>query len=107
MLTAVMRSTYQYLKSEQSKKQYELDKISRSYEDVTSKLSSIQELADNNTSILSKNSAYASLQAMQQTYDTKKVSLEDDLAALKEEIDSYKNAVKSSTEQTSYWNLIA
>ena len=51
MLTAVMRSTYQYLKSEQSKKQYELDKISRSYEDVTSKLSSIQELADNNTSI--------------------------------------------------------
>ena len=44
---------------------------------------------------------------MQQTYDTKKVSLEDDLAALKEEIDSYKNAVKSSTEQTSSWNLIA
>jgi len=107
MLTAVMRSTYQYLKSQRAQKQYELDKISRSYEDVTSKISNIQELADNNTSILSNNSAYASLQAMQQTYDTKKISIEDDLKELEAKIDSYKKNISSTTEQTSSWNLIA
>ena len=96
---------YQNIKYQMNRKNYELDTVSRTLEGITKHLTDLK--ATKSEKDLQNNGAYQDLVAYEMAYDTKKESLESELEVLKNQANSYKDALKNNIQKSVKWSCFS
>ena len=101
-LVVTMKMQWQRAKTDLTKAQFEEDTAARQIEKLTSQINDVAS-AIGSSKDYKNNDIYKRLVAEQSAYEVRKESLDTEISMLKEQVQSYKEALKEGIKENTTW----
>jgi len=102
-LVVTMKMQWQRAKTDLTKAQFEEDTAARQIEKLTSQINEVASAYSSSKKDYKNEDIYKRLVAEQSAYEVRKESLDTEISMLKEQVQSYKEALKEGIKENTTW----